>query len=127
MRAPRRRLAQAIGSLALLAAIAALPGCVARVGPPLVGGYATFYASNVPPDVYSYPHVWYEGGYAYLVGDQWFYPSSGGWVVFRTEPRDLYRYRSTYRYPGYPGYGRTYRQAAPPAYAPLPPPATRVR
>jgi hypothetical protein len=95
-----------------------------------VGGYATFYAQTVPANVYSYPHVWYDGGYAYLVGDLWYYPSTSGWVVLRREPPELYRYRSAYGYPG-PGYdGRTYRQAAPPAYtAPYgyPPPAVRVR
>ena len=126
----RLGLAAPLGSLALLAALGTLSGCVARVGPPAVGGYATVYADSVPANVYSYPHVWYGGGYAYLVGDQWYYPSSGGWVVLREEPQELYRYRSTYGYPGGPGYyGRTYRQAPPPAYTPYgyPPPATRVR
>jgi hypothetical protein len=120
--------ARAFGLSALLSALAcAAAGCVVRAAPPVVGGYATVYADDVPPNIYSYPHVWYDGGYAYLVGDQWYYPSGGGWVMLRGEPRELYRYRSDYVY------GRTYRQAAPPAYGPqgpvrsYPPPAERVR
>jgi hypothetical protein len=134
----RLALSAPLGPFALLAALSTLPGCLARVGPPAVGGYATVYADTVPVNVYSYPHVWYDGDYAYLVGSQWYYPSAGGWVVLRSEPQELYQYRASYGY-GYPGgygaapgygYGQTYRQAAPPAYrAPYayPPPAQRVR
>jgi hypothetical protein len=125
----RPALATPVGTLALLAALAGVPGCVLRASPPLVGGYATVYADTVPDDIYAYPHVWYDGGYAYLVGSRWFYPSSGGWVVLRSEPAPLYRFRATVGFRGTPVYGRTYRQAAPPA-APVyrrPPPAQRVR
>jgi hypothetical protein len=121
---------------ALLAALAApailgLPACLVASEPPFVGGYATVYASAVPADIYAYPHVWYEGGYAYLVGERWYYPSSGGWVVLRGEPAPLFRFRQVYGYRGAPAYGTTLRQTAPPAppvYRPaFPPPAERVR
>ena len=116
--------------LAAFVALAALPGCV---GPPTVAGYGTIYAETVPADVYARPHIWYGGAYAYLVGDRWYYPASSGWVILRREPPELYRYRTTYAYRGGPAYyGRTYRQAAPPAPPPpspygYPPPAERVR
>ncbi len=126
----RLALATPVGTLAVIAALASLPGCALRAAPPVVGGYATIYADTVPDDIYAYPHVWYDGGYAYLVGSRWYYPSSGGWVVLRGEPAPLYRYRAAYGYRGVPVYGRTYRQAAPPA-PPVnrgyPPPAERVR
>jgi hypothetical protein len=121
-------LAAPLGTIAVLAGLASLPGCVVRAGPPAIAGYATVYAQTVPDDIYAYPHVWYEGSYAYLVGGLWYYPTGRGWVVLRSEPPPLYRYRSAYGYPGSPAYGRTYRQAAPPAYSPgYPPPAERVR
>jgi hypothetical protein len=126
---------------AVLAAPAVLPGCAVEAEPPAVGGYATIYAAEVPPDIYAYPHVYYEGRYAYLVGDEWYYPYADSWVLLRSEPPALYRYRVGYgpsryfgRYYGaYPS--RYYRQpgvnVAPPALhygrPPLPPPAHRVR
>lgn len=127
--------------LAMFAGSAALSGCTVEAEPPAVGGYATVYAGDVPPDIYAYPHVYYEGGYAYLVGDQWYYPYAGRWVVLRSEPPALYRYRIGYAnrgyYGGYGSYGyRRYYQpgvnvappAAPPArYYSRPPPAERVR
>jgi hypothetical protein len=123
-----------LGSIALFAALAGLPACAVRAYPPAVGGYATVYADGVPTDIYAYPHVPYEGGSAYLVGDRWYYPTGGGWVVLAGEPPELYRYRTTYVQqapPTYRGYYRSYepRQYAPPAPAPYgyPPPATRVR
>ena len=123
----RIALAPSFGTIAVLAALATLPACAFRAEPPVVGGYATVYADTVPADIYGYPHVWYEGGYAYLVGDRWFYPSTSGWVVLRGEPAPLYRYRAYYGYRGGPAYGRTIRQPAPPAYRGYPPPAERVR
>ena len=116
---------------AVISALLSLPGCTVRTYPPTVAGYATVYASDVPVDIYAYPHVYYEGGYAYLVGDRWYYPTGGGWVVLRGEPPELHRYRTIYvqRAPSaYPGYHRGYeeRQYAPPAYS-YPPPATRER
>jgi hypothetical protein len=102
-----------------------------RAYPPYVGGYATIYADTVPVDVYAYPHVWYDGGYAYLVNDEWYYPTAHGWVVLREEPPTLYQYRRQFVQqapPAYPYYGPGYapRTAPPPQYG-YPPPAQRVR
>jgi hypothetical protein len=126
--------ARPLGSVALLGALIALPACTVGAYPPAVGGYAMVYADSVPDDIYAYPHVYYGGGYAYLVGDSWYYPNSGSWVVLRGEPPELYRYRVNYRSaygPGYygppPGYRAVPRyNVAPPAYG-YPPPAVRVR
>jgi hypothetical protein len=117
------------GCIALLATLAGLPACVARVYPPTVGGYATVYADSVPPDIYAYPRVAYGGGYAYLVDGAWYYPSSGGWVVLQGEPPELYRYRTTYVQQAPPAYGPYYRGRtyAPPAQYGYPPPAVRTR
>jgi hypothetical protein len=99
-------------SFAVVAAAAAFAcasaGCAAEVYPPTVGGYTTVYATSVPPDMTPYPRVAYAGNYAYLVGNRWYYPASGRWVVLQQEPPPLYRYRTT-----------TYVQA--PAYRPAPP------
>jgi hypothetical protein len=97
----------------------------------MVGGSATVYADRVPPDIYAYPRVYYEGDYAYLVGERWYYPSRHGWVVLRHEPPELYRYRVSYP-PAYPREYRPYepyepRHYAPPAPYSYPPPAARVR
>jgi hypothetical protein len=122
----RSGLLRALALAGALAPLVPLAGCVQT--PPAVGGYATDYAESVPPDIYAYPHVWYDGGYAYLVGERWYYPSRSGWVVLRAEPAPLHRYRAEYRIRGWPGYGRTYPQAAPPAYGPsYPRPAERAR
>ncbi len=122
-----------LAGVALAGALAlSLPACEAEVAPPVVGGYATAYVDTVPSDIEAYPHVYYEGSYAYLVGDQWYWSGPRGWVVLRGEPAPLVRYRATWGY-GRPGYrnapyyrGRSY---APPArpYNAYPPPAQRVR
>ncbi len=114
-----------------VAAFAAIgvSACAAEVYPPTVGGYTTAYATNVPPDMTAYPRVAYAGDYAYLVGNSWYYPSGHRWVVLRSEPPELYRYRTTYVAPpvyrAAPVY--TPRQYAPPAQYSYPPPAVRVR
>jgi hypothetical protein len=114
---------------------------VATVGPPYVGGYATVYAPAVPPDIGRYPHVYYEGGYAYLVDGAWYYPTTSGWVVLTQEPPPLARYRAYLRgaaaasaAPPAPTYQYGPHAAPPRRYAPLPqygypapPPATPVR
>jgi hypothetical protein len=117
-------------SVLALAAAVGVSGCAAEAYPPPVGGYTTVYATNVPPDMTVYPRVGYAGGYAYLVGNSWYYPSGNRWLVLRQEPPELYRYRTTtlvatpvYRAP--PGY--VPRQYAPPAQYGYPPPAVRER
>jgi hypothetical protein len=101
---------------ALAAALTA--GCAAEVYPPTVAGYTTVYATSVPPDMTAYPRVAYDGSYATLVGDSWYYPYGHRWVVLQREPPELYRYRTTYYYRNAPP---AYRTAAPPAYRPMPP------
>jgi hypothetical protein len=136
---PMNRSRPFASALLLFSTFAAAPLACAPAYPPTVGGYATAYADDVPVDIYAYPHVYFSGGYAYLVRDRWYYPSEGRWVMLRTEPPQLYRYRSTYRQqapPAYaPGYEPYYRRneqgpyvpPAPPAPYAYPPPANRVR
>lgn len=78
-------------------AVGGLAACSADVYPPSVGGYATVSVDTVPPDIYAYPHVAYEGSNAYLVRDNWYYPTARGWVRLRREPPELARYRVNYR------------------------------
>ncbi|HZU84435.1 MAG TPA: hypothetical protein VE987_16010 [Polyangiaceae bacterium] len=121
------RLVRLAAVASIVVTSAGLPACVFHPYPPTIGGYATAYAEDVPPNIYAYPHTYYGGGYAYLVGDRWYYPTHQGWVTFRGEPQELYRYRTGYvqRAPrANPGFGPRY--APPPQYG-YPPPATRVR
>jgi hypothetical protein len=120
---------------ALAAGLAALgvAGCAADAYPPTVSGYSTIYVDDAPPNIALYPHVWYGGAYAYLVGNTWYYPSRNRWVVLKQEPPELYRHRARYveRVPPAP-YGPVYRplparQYAPPVEYGYPPPALRVR
>jgi hypothetical protein len=122
-------LARPLGSIALLATLIGVAGCAVDPYPPTVGD-ASNYSDGVPADVYAYPHVSYAGGYAYLVRNQWYYPSEGRWVLLRREPPTLYRYRVNYGQrsaPAYPGYPRGYdrwRYVPPTEYGyprPLPP------
>ena len=142
-------------SLVLAAGLAAasLAGCAVSTRPATYGGFRVSYASP-PPAVYEYPSVTYGGAPAYLVDGRWYYPSPSGWVVFRSEPSPLTRYRLDYYggayspggyyyrgyrgypsargYPSYRPYGgarqRGYVESAPPARRPqAAPPARRVR
>jgi hypothetical protein len=102
-RAPRGKTARAptharstLWAVVAAVSLAAGAGCEAEAIPPDVGGYSTAYADSVPPDIYAYPHVWFSGGYAYMVGDNWYYPNRGRWVRLRREPPELRRYRAQY-------------------------------
>jgi hypothetical protein len=117
-------------SAAALAAAVAVSGCAAEVYPPPVGGSTTVYATSIPPDMSLYPRVAYAGGYAYLVGNRWYYPHGNRWLVLRQEPPELYRYRTTTLvappvYRTAPGY--VPRPYAPPAQYGYPPPAVPMR
>jgi hypothetical protein len=115
----------------VIAAAAASSACAVRTFPPTIGGYATIYAGTVPPDIYAYPHVYFNGAYAYLVNDRWYYPSSGGWLVLRQEPPVLFQYRRQFVQQAPPAYGPgSIRPARPPqqyGFPPPAPPAQRVR
>jgi hypothetical protein len=56
-------------------------------------GYQYDYVDGVPGTFYSYPSVYYRGYPAYYVRSSWYYQSPRGWVVFRSEPSVLYRFR----------------------------------
>jgi hypothetical protein len=108
-----------VASTTVVAAVCALSiaNCAAELNSPAVAGYPTAYADDVPPDVYAYPHASFSGGYAYLVGDSWVYPTGGRWVRLRREPPELGRYRADYarpRWGGGPAPTPEPRRAAPP-------------
>jgi hypothetical protein len=119
----------------LVLALSALgtTGCgamlTATLPTPELYGYAVVDASAVPVSIDAYPHVYWNGAYAYLVDGRWYYPTDSGWVVFREEPRDLYQYRIAIRQgtpPPVVEYGYGYRggpavQTAPPAVQTAPP------
>ncbi len=104
------------GALLLTVVLGALSGCVVHTSP-AVSGYAVYEVDSVPYDIYGRPRVQYDGRWAYFVDGYWYYQGPAGWVVFRDEPPDLYRYR-------------THVLRAPPAYRAPPrvysaPPARR--
>lgn len=69
-------------------------GCAGTYGYDMIYGYDAMPAEIVPPAIEAYPHTYYRGSYAYLVGNHWYYPTQRGWMVFRQEPRELARYRT---------------------------------
>jgi hypothetical protein len=87
-------------TFAVLAAACAFGslGCEATFTPAepifsVSGGGMVVRATAVPPDVWSYPRVYYDGGYVYLVNGLWYEPTPQGWVVYRREPVELARQR----------------------------------
>jgi hypothetical protein len=114
-------------TIAALAAACALgtAGCEATITPsaPVLAfeGGVVAPVTAVPPDIWVYPHVYYGGGYVYLVNGSWYQPTRSGWVVFRREPVELSRQRTRIyaspRVPRTPTYGYP-----PPASRPPPPP-----
>jgi hypothetical protein len=119
------KLTRPLGSIALVAMLGSMTACAADVYPPTVGGYETAYAGDVPADVYEYPHVAYEGGNAYLVGDRWYYPTARGWVRLHHESPELARYRAEHRGFVRPAAPAEMQRPAPPGYAYPPPPRER--
>ncbi len=89
--------AVALATLALFATGCAGSTTVAATttypaGTAVVYDYPVTYVETVP-DFRYYPRTYYHGSYAYLVNGRWYYQTRGRWVVFREEPRELYRYR----------------------------------
>ena len=80
-----------LSAIAAAALALCASGCVARadIDAEPVYGYPTVAVEAPPPYIESYPRYDYNGRYAYLVGDQWYYDSPRGWVIFRSEPRVL--------------------------------------
>ncbi|WP_437640520.1 hypothetical protein [Sorangium sp. So ce854] len=90
-RLARGRPARLLGVAGVLFSLALTASrCVWTAGEAeLVDGHAVVRVEALPPDIHAYPRVYYHGGYAYLVGDRWYYDSPRGWVIFRSEPRVL--------------------------------------
>jgi hypothetical protein len=98
-REPRERGPRWAGMLLALALLAlGSMGCTATVvSRPRVYGYVVADAGPMPANVATYDYVYYRGAPAYWVDGSWYYQSSGGWVVFVDEPRDLYYTRVSMR------------------------------
>jgi hypothetical protein len=121
-RARRRRAATFCGGaiLALGLLVLAGTGCAATVGAEgaVIYGYPTVYAEIGPADLSVYPRVYYRGAYAYLIDGSWYYPTPRGWVIFREEPMELYRYRTRYLPPRYRAPTHRYPRERPRRYYP---------
>jgi hypothetical protein len=106
----KRGILVALTTLAGLSALGAA-GCEATFTPgPLATSWevgATWAAEDVPNDITSYPHVWYEGRWIYLVDGIWYAPTRHGWIVLREETPDLSRYRRYYEPDSSPRYAPT--------------------
>ena len=93
------RIRGALAALALAGlASAGATGCAATVTATPVHGevlfsYPVVRVESAPVRIHEQPHVIYRGRDAYLVNGRWYYPSDGGWVYFREEPKELRRYR----------------------------------
>jgi hypothetical protein len=74
-------------ALLLGAALFTTPACFAR-GPAYVG------VEYVPPNYATYPSYQYDGATVYLIDGRWYRRDHGHWGYYRSEPRELYRYRS---------------------------------
>lgn len=112
----RRALVCTVWAGAILVGGAGATGCVARARGEVVYDYPVAEVDVVPVEIETYPRVYYGGVYVYLVGDRWYYRGSRGWVVFREEPRELYRYRTSL-----PPERRVRRSAPPPRSYPRAP------
>ncbi|KYF65134.1 hypothetical protein BE04_17905 [Sorangium cellulosum] len=91
-RVARGTLARRLGATISLWALAlAAAGCFWTVGGESehLYGHSVVHVEAAPADIYAYPSVRYRGGYAYLVGETWYYEGPRGWVIFRSEPRVL--------------------------------------
>jgi len=125
IRLNRRGASALLSAIAASAVVAALAlgasGCTLSAGTQgeLVYGHPVVRVDAPPPDIQVYPRVYYQGGYAYLVGDAWYYYTPRGWVYFRSEPRELAERRVYVQQRGRPGRPST---ASPPRYYEEPPP-----
>lgn len=86
--------ARLLSSVVVAAALAVgASGCVATVSGEADYGYPVTYVHAAPANIHAYPRAPYRGGYAYLVGDAWYYEGSRGWVTFQSPPRELEAHR----------------------------------
>ncbi|MGZ5971115.1 MAG: hypothetical protein ACXWP4_25770 [Polyangiales bacterium] len=72
-------------------------GCASGAGrpPSKVQGYAVEERYVDPVRMERAPRVLYGGEWARLLDGHWYYPTWGGWVIFREEPTELRRERET--------------------------------
>jgi hypothetical protein len=121
------------GSLALLGLAAfslfGATGCYvrARARPSVVATYEyrapatevvydepVVYVESAPVvDVDAYPRYYYRGNYVYYVDGYWYTRGPRGWTYYRSEPRDLVRYRSSVEFQRHPRARVTTRVEAP--------------
>ena len=122
------------GRVALLGALAAISlfgatGCYARVRarPAVVATYEyrapatevvydepVVYVESAPVvDIEAYPRYYYRGSYVYYVDGMWYSRGPRGWTYYRSEPRDLVRYRSSVEFQRHPRARVTTRVQAP--------------
>ena len=74
--------------LLLTAALSFAPGCFGAVGPAYVD------VAYVPPNYATYPSYVYDGATVYFIDGRWYRHDRGHWVYYRSEPVELYRYRT---------------------------------
>jgi hypothetical protein len=88
----------------LAAALTFTPGCFGALGPAYVD------VAYVPPNYNTYPSYVYDGANVYLIDGRWYRQDRGHWVYYRSEPRELYRYRTrSHIVVAPPAHGRAYR------------------
>lgn len=76
-----------LSALLLVAALSFVPACFAA-GPAYVD------VAYVPRNYATYPSYVYDGANVYYIDGRWYRQYGGRWVYYRSEPRDLYRYRT---------------------------------
>ena len=69
-------------------ALCLLPGCFAAAG----SGYVD--VAYPPANYAAYPSYVYDGATVYYIDGRWYRHHHGRWVFYRSEPADLYRYRT---------------------------------
>lgn len=75
--------------LLLCAALGLLaPACYGTVS----GGYVD--VAYAPANYAAYPSYYYDGANVYYIDGRWYRYDRGHWGYYRSEPRELYRYRS---------------------------------
>ena len=107
------RFLRASRGVALLGLALGTAGCYARgsaraavvYSEPVQDEPVVVVVQTVPAEIESYPQHQYRGAYVYLVDGRWYGRSSGRWVVYRREPRELASVRVSYE----SKYGHHYR------------------
>lgn len=112
------RLQRAGGLLLVAGLLTAASACMgqAQIGTGFIYDEPVAYVGRPPARYWHYPHRYYLGHPAYLIGGRWYYSTPRGWAVFRREPAELRRYRegrsqeAARRRPSWPGYLQPHRR-----------------